>query len=138
MSWPAAQYRIAPRYTLRSKYPCRIATADRNAQTAPENASTTGTCQRAWRTTRLVPPLPRSVRCPTVAIGYVRPARPDEAGEVARIQLTTWQVAYRRLIPRDVLDELDPEWLAGRWREAIESPPSPRHRVLIAIEQAES
>ncbi len=73
-----------------------------------------------------------------MAIGYVRPARPEEAGEVARIQLTTWQVAYRRLIPRAVLDELDPEWLAGRWREAIESPPSPRHRVLIAIEQAES
>jgi GNAT superfamily N-acetyltransferase len=73
-----------------------------------------------------------------VAIGYVRPARPEEAGEVARIQLTTWRVAYRRLIPRHVLDDLDPEWLTGQWREAITAPPSPRHRVLIAIEQAES
>jgi GNAT superfamily N-acetyltransferase len=73
-----------------------------------------------------------------VALGYVRPARPDEAGEIARIQLTTWKVAYRKLLPRQVLDQLDPEWLAGRWREAIVAPPSPRHRVLIAIEQSES
>jgi GNAT superfamily N-acetyltransferase len=73
-----------------------------------------------------------------VALGYVRPARPDEAGEIARIQLTTWRVAYRRLLPRQVLDELDEAWLAGKWREAITAPPSPRHRVLIAIEQAEN
>jgi GNAT superfamily N-acetyltransferase len=73
-----------------------------------------------------------------VALGYVRPARPEEADEVARIQLTTWRVAYRRLIPRHVLDEVDADWLAGRWREAITAPPSARHRVLIAIEQAES
>ncbi|GII20589.1 GNAT family N-acetyltransferase [Planosporangium mesophilum] len=73
-----------------------------------------------------------------MALGYVRPARPDEAGDIARIQLSTWRTAYRRLIPRQVLDELDPGWLTERWREAISAPPSPRHRVLIAIEQAES
>jgi len=73
-----------------------------------------------------------------VALGYVRPARPDDAGEIARIQLTTWRVAYSKLLPRHVLDQLEPEWLAGRWREAIDAPPSPRHRVLMAIEQAEN
>jgi GNAT superfamily N-acetyltransferase len=73
-----------------------------------------------------------------VALGFVRPARPDEAGEIARIQLSTWQVAYRKLLPRRVLDELDPNWLTERWREAIVAPPSRRHRVLIAIEQADS
>jgi GNAT superfamily N-acetyltransferase len=73
-----------------------------------------------------------------VAIGYVRPARPDDAGEIARIQLTTWRVAYHRLLPRHVLDGLEVDWLAARWREAVTAPPSPRHRVLIAIEQAES
>jgi GNAT superfamily N-acetyltransferase len=73
-----------------------------------------------------------------VALGYVRPARPDEAGEIARIQLGTWRTAYRTLIPRQVLDELDVDWLAARWHEAITAPPSPRHRVLIAIEQAEN
>jgi GNAT superfamily N-acetyltransferase len=73
-----------------------------------------------------------------MALGYVRPARPDEAGEIARIQLSTWRTAYRRLLPRHVLDGLDATFLAGRWRDAIEKPPTPAHRVLVAVEQAES
>jgi GNAT superfamily N-acetyltransferase len=66
---------------------------------------------------------------------YVRVAQPDDSDEIARIQLATWQVAYRRFIPQTVIDQLDAEWLADRWREAVTSPPSPRHRVLIAVEQ---
>jgi len=71
-----------------------------------------------------------------VATGYVRPARPEEADEIARIQVTTWRVAYRRIVPASVLARLDQEWIARRWREAVERPPTPRHRVLVAIEQA--
>jgi GNAT superfamily N-acetyltransferase len=71
-------------------------------------------------------------------MGYVRPARPGDAGEIARIQLTTWRVAYRRFLPAGVLDRLDPQWLLDRWREAVAAPPSPAHRVLVAIEQAET
>jgi GNAT superfamily N-acetyltransferase len=72
-----------------------------------------------------------------MALGYVRPARPDEADDIGRIQLSTWRTAYRRLLPRHVLDGLEEAWLGQRWREAIEAPPSDRHRVLVAIEQAE-
>lgn len=72
-----------------------------------------------------------------MASGYVRPARPEEADEIARIQVATWRVAYRRIIPASVLGGLDQEWIARRWREAVERPPTPRHRVLVAIEQAE-
>jgi GNAT superfamily N-acetyltransferase len=72
-----------------------------------------------------------------MARGYVRPARTGEAEEIARIQMTTWRVAYR-FLPRTVLAELDEAWLAERWRAAIEAPPSPRHRVLVAFEQAAS
>jgi GNAT superfamily N-acetyltransferase len=68
---------------------------------------------------------------------YVRVAEPGDSDEVARIQLATWRVAYRRLIPRTVLDRLDAEWLTQRWQDAITSPPSPDHRVLVAVEQAE-
>jgi GNAT superfamily N-acetyltransferase len=71
-----------------------------------------------------------------MATGFVRPARSSDAAEIARIQLSTWRTAYRRLLPRSVLAGLDAAWMAGQWREAIEAPPSPRHRVLIAIEQA--
>jgi GNAT superfamily N-acetyltransferase len=72
-----------------------------------------------------------------MALGYVRPARPEDAGEIARIQLATWRVAYRRMLPRHVLDNLDEAWLATRWSAAVAEPPSPRHRVFVAVEQAE-
>ncbi|HEU4424393.1 MAG TPA: GNAT family N-acetyltransferase [Pilimelia sp.] len=71
-----------------------------------------------------------------MALGYVRPARPADAGEIARIQLATWRVAYRRLLPARVLDEVDEAWVADRWAKSIETPPSARHHVLVAVEQA--
>ena len=72
-----------------------------------------------------------------MATGFVRPARPADAAEIARIQLSTWRTAYRRLLPRHVLDQLDEAWMAQGWQEAITSPPSARHQVLVAVEQAE-
>ena len=73
-----------------------------------------------------------------MAIGYVRPARADDAGEIARIQLSTWRTAYRRLFPAHVLANLDEDYLTRRWHEAITASPSERHRVLIAVEQGET
>ncbi|HCU51355.1 MAG TPA: GNAT family N-acetyltransferase, partial [Micromonosporaceae bacterium] len=67
---------------------------------------------------------------------YVRPARPDDAAEIARIQLATWRIAYQRMLPRHVLDEVNEDFLRERWLEAVLEPPTPRHRVLIAVEQA--
>jgi GNAT superfamily N-acetyltransferase len=68
---------------------------------------------------------------------YVRVASPDDSGEIARIQLTIWQVAYRSFIPRAVLDRLDADWLRDQWHDAVASPPSAEHRVLVAIEEAD-
>ena len=73
-----------------------------------------------------------------MALGYVRPARPEDAAEIVRIQLATWRTAYRRMFPAHVLANLDEAYLARGWAEAIEAPPSPRHRVLVAVEQGES
>ncbi|HEY9481610.1 MAG TPA: GNAT family N-acetyltransferase [Micromonosporaceae bacterium] len=70
-----------------------------------------------------------------MANGFVRPARPFDASEIARIQLATWRTAYRRLLPRLVLAELDEAWMAEQWLAAIEGPPSSRHHIMIAIEQ---
>ncbi|MEU3455412.1 GNAT family N-acetyltransferase [Micromonospora sp. NPDC006766] len=72
-----------------------------------------------------------------MALGYVRPARLQDAGEIARIQLATWRVAYRRILPRHVLDNLDEAYLTRRWSAAVQEPPSDAHRVLVAVEQAE-
>jgi GNAT superfamily N-acetyltransferase len=73
-----------------------------------------------------------------MALGFVRPARPEDAGEIARIQLSTWRVAYKRMVPAHILANLDEAYLARGWTEAITAPPSPRHRVLVAVEQAEA
>jgi GNAT superfamily N-acetyltransferase len=71
-----------------------------------------------------------------MAVGYVRPARSVDADEMARIQLATWRVAYRRL-PASVLEQVDEGWMVRRWREAIEQAPTTRHHVLVAIEQSQ-
>src|SRR3954464_3668640 len=73
-----------------------------------------------------------------MALGFVRNARPEDAAEIARIQLSTWRSSYRRMFPAHVLANLDEAYLARGWSEAIEAAPSPRHRVLIAVEQSES
>jgi GNAT superfamily N-acetyltransferase len=73
-----------------------------------------------------------------MALGFVRNARPEDAAEIARIQLSTWRSSYRRMFPAHVLASLDEAYLARGWSEAIEAPPSARHRVLIAVEQSEA
>jgi GNAT superfamily N-acetyltransferase len=72
-----------------------------------------------------------------MALGFVRSAVPDDSVEIARIQLVTWRHAYRRILPRQALETLDEAWMARRWQESIATPPTPRHRVLVAVEQAE-
>src|SRR5690349_2124408 len=73
-----------------------------------------------------------------MALGFVRPARPEDAGEIARIQLATWRTAYRRMFPAHVLANLEEAYLTRGWQEAITAAPSARHRVLIAVEQGDS
>ena len=53
---------------------------------------------------------------------------------MAHVQLVTWQAAYADLLPADALD-LPLEQVAAIWLNAIEAPPSPQHRVLVALEQ---
>lgn len=67
----------------------------------------------------------------------VRPARPEDAAQIARIQLGTWRVAYATLLPRQVLDAVDHDRAAAQWGESISRPPSPHHHVLVALEREE-
>jgi GNAT superfamily N-acetyltransferase len=64
----------------------------------------------------------------------VRPARPADAAEVARVQVVTWRTAYRRVLPASVLDDWDTDAATASWRAAVESPPTPGHGVLVALE----
>src|SRR5437773_9347384 len=65
----------------------------------------------------------------------VRPAAPDDAAELGRIQVDTWRTAYRDVVPAAVLDGLSVEHAQGSWAGAISTPPSARHHVLVALEK---
>lgn len=65
----------------------------------------------------------------------VRLARSDDAAEIGRIQVETWRTAYAAILPQPVLDGFSAEDAAATWSAAISAPPSPRHHVLIALEQ---
>lgn len=64
----------------------------------------------------------------------VRPAAVADAAEIARLQTETWQLAYRKVLPPEVLDGLDPARFEAAWQQAIIAPPTDRHRVLIALD----
>lgn len=66
----------------------------------------------------------------------VRPARPEDAERVARVQLSTWRTAYADLLPPEAL-EVPEVQAAALWLGAVESPPSRRHRLLVAMERDE-
>ncbi|MEU5990734.1 GNAT family N-acetyltransferase [Spirillospora sp. NPDC047418] len=67
----------------------------------------------------------------------VRPARRADAAAVAGIQVRAWRHGYRDLLPDGVLDEVTGpdavETWRDRWAEAAAAPPSPRHRLLVAV-----
>jgi GNAT superfamily N-acetyltransferase len=74
---------------------------------------------------------------PVSADSFVTGARPGEAAEIARIQIDRWRSGYRGFVPDAVLDEITNE-NAGRscadhWAASLASPPTTRHRVLVAV-----
>jgi GNAT superfamily N-acetyltransferase len=70
-----------------------------------------------------------------VADVSVRPAGPPDADLVAQVQLETWRTAYADLLPAEALG-LPEDEVATAWRQAITSPATPRHRVLVAWDGA--
>lgn len=49
-----------------------------------------------------------------------RSAAPDDAPEIARTHVASWNAAYRSVIADEALDELTEERLEPEWRRAIE------------------
>lgn len=71
------------------------------------------------------------------ADAYVRLALPAEAEAIGTVQVAAWRTSYADLLPRDVLDQLDPEQFAEKWRTALLSPGEARNRVLVALDRGE-
>jgi len=77
--------------------------------------------------------MPGSWPVGTAADVSVRAARPGDAAAVAAVHARAWRAAYADLLDAATLAELTPAALAGPWREAVASPPSPRHAVFVAV-----
>ena len=65
---------------------------------------------------------PRAVGTADVS---VRPALPEDAAEIARIQVVTWRTAYRSVLPAAVLDEWDADAADGELARARSPPRRP-------------
>ena len=63
----------------------------------------------------------------------LRRAEPDDAMAVARVHVRSWQVAYRKLLPDDYLDQLRPEDRAKTYDFASLDPLKPR--TVVATEE---
>jgi ribosomal protein S18 acetylase RimI-like enzyme len=74
---------------------------------------------------------------PASADTLVRDARPADAADLARIQVGRWRAGYSGLVPDPVLAEItsidNERRCAGHWASSLNSPPSSRHRVLVAV-----
>ncbi|SEP14330.1 GNAT family N-acetyltransferase [Trujillonella endophytica] len=79
---------------------------------------------------------PRFPRLTGDAAVSVRPARPDDAPDMARVQAVTWRTAFRSVLPADVLDEWDEAAAAEVWRATVVRPPTPAHGVVVALDGA--
>lgn len=67
----------------------------------------------------------------------VRPARRHDVEAIADIHLRAWRHGYRDVLPAETLAEMtgpqaEAVWLE-RWTAAVTEPPSPRHRLLVAV-----
>jgi ribosomal protein S18 acetylase RimI-like enzyme len=72
----------------------------------------------------------------------VRPARAADAEGLARVQVASWRRSFAGIVPEALLGELTSDEAQGvwrdRWREAITNPPTSRHHVLTAVQDAPS
>lgn len=67
------------------------------------------------------------------AEGSVRLALPSDCDLIARIQATAMRQSYAALLPPEAAEIFDEPAAVAGWRYAVEAPPTPRHRVFVAI-----
>lgn len=48
--------------------------------------------------------------------------------------MRSWQQRFTEILPASLLAQLDPRDLAMVWASSILNPPTPRHRVLVAVD----
>jgi GNAT superfamily N-acetyltransferase len=64
----------------------------------------------------------------------VRLAWADDAFGIGRVQHESWRRQYGGMLPAASLADADADSFAVAWETALVSPPSARHRVLVALD----
>lgn len=67
-----------------------------------------------------------------LADASVRTARPSDAPAVGLVQAEVWQAGLTGVLAPELLEALTGPRFASVWRQSLEHPPSPRHRLLVA------
>ncbi|MYW03972.1 GNAT family N-acetyltransferase [Streptomyces sp. SID3343] len=65
---------------------------------------------------------------------YVRPARAGDGPALGAAHARAWHDAYAGVLPALALEAATPEALAAEWEDAAVSPPTSRHRLLVACD----
>ncbi|WP_380168622.1 GNAT family N-acetyltransferase [Jannaschia sp. R86511] len=63
----------------------------------------------------------------------VRPAREPDLDAIAAVHAASWTGPYAPVLPPPLVAALTPAVLGEAWRAAVTGPPSPRHRVHVAV-----
>ena len=64
----------------------------------------------------------------------MRIAHADDAPFIARLQAQSLRSDYASLLPTEAVEAFDTDAAAEQWAVSIGSPPTPRHRVFVAVD----
>ena len=64
----------------------------------------------------------------------VRPATTDDEAAITRVQLRAWRASHTDVLGAETLENLDVAAVRDQWAAAINAPPSPAYRVLVACD----
>lgn len=67
-------------------------------------------------------------------VSGVRLARTPDVDDVAAVNVRSWRLRFAGLIPEATLEDLDAGDIAMVWASGVLNPPTPGHRLLVAID----
>lgn len=70
-------------------------------------------------------------------VSGVRPARTPDVDGIAGVTVRSWRHRLAGLVPDAMLGSMDQADLALAWASAILDPPTPGHRLLVAVDDGE-
>jgi len=67
----------------------------------------------------------------------IRTAKPQDAAGIARVRVTTWKIAYRGLIPQEILDQQDIGVDTLRFQEILSNLPAGRNTFVAEVAESQ-